>query len=221
MWCCSWIFLICHQESGPAASLLSCLPSSPPFLLPWCWHRWTCWEGWGTDSSCMDLSAFGWFSSLHWCLMASAAQSGSSENTYAVFHWCPNDWFHSSVQETVTESCWIMAHQTSAYSKSIQRLPGSQQGWLMNIGVNDLVLPEFPGREIRLWEAASVSLNSAAGTPLSPLTARHVHKWFAGLGTFMTCLRSYRKTAGKNAVRRESSCSLNLCPVYDNTVLFL
>lgn len=32
----------------------------------------------------------------------------------------------------------------------------------MNIGVNDLVLPEFPGREIGLWEAASVSLNSAA-----------------------------------------------------------
>lgn len=139
IWYCSWILLIgtCHQELVPASPLLPtfCCLGAGMDGLPG--------EAEAPSSFCMELAAWGWFSSLNWCLMVSGCRS--SENTYAVFLWCPNDWFHTSVQETVTESCWIMAHQRSVCSESIQGLPGSQQGWLMNIAVNDLVLPVFTG----------------------------------------------------------------------------
>lgn len=123
VWCCSWTLLICHQDSGPASLLLSCLPSSPP----------SCCLGVGTDGLAGKAEApipFArnlqpWAGSAPWTGAWWRQRRRSSENTDAVCHWCPNDWFHSSVQETVTESCWIMAHQTSVCSESIQWLPGS------------------------------------------------------------------------------------------------
>lgn len=187
------------RDLSPGVS--SCFPSSllpallPTFLLP----------GAGTvglAGKAEALIPFPWnlqpgagsapWTGAWWC-----QRRRSSENTDAVFQWCPNDWFHSSVQETVTESCWIMARQRSVCSESIQGLPGSQQGWLMNIAVNGLVLPVFTGGRSGCGRLPVCPWTHLLGTPLSPLTARHVHKWFAGSGTCVICLRSYRKTAGK------------------------
>lgn len=100
-----------YQESVPASPLLSCLPSSPPCCCLGAGRDGLAGK-WGTNSFCRELPALGWFSSLNWLLMASAAQEQWEH--ICCFQWCPNDWFHSSVQETVTESCWIMAHHTSS-----------------------------------------------------------------------------------------------------------